>query len=1278
MAAKIFLHRYNFESEIRFRIIREVNRTVRPLRLTGRELKFKVNKAPEGVDEADHFRLAIRDIVNFVLSSVDDDDLVGMVFVSSTITQAGYLTLRKANTVTVDDLWTVISNIFQSNTEGINTDEFCLSVVTVTLPTGDGRMTAYDNLQQFSTCKRSIISINNYNDHMCLPRALVVGKALADSDLVLYNRVSRNAKTVQLRQAKQLMLNAGVELNLKGMGISELKHFQEYLKDYKIVVYKFEISRNRKKNLMFVGKSNSEKRINLLYGENHYNVIKSLTGAFSCKKYCCHCEKPYDKYHMCSKKCYGCLKVPACVKTTDTTSCIRCKREFKSIECFENHTYKNCMLLQRCVECFKTFYTQRGHICGEKFCQLCKLIVPNDHLCFMKPDIRDPPMSDFLYIFYDFETTQENVFEHKKSVEGGEDAFQHQVNLCVMQQFCRVCIGYESKIECLTCGSKTTIFGREDYVVHDFLKYILSVRRNYKDIVCIAHNAQGFDSHFVLRQILEDTSHTPSLILRGLSIIFMKIDNVRFLDSMCYFPMALSALPKAFNLKTNLKKGTFPHLFNKKTNQNYVGTLPSLEYYSIDSMSSTARNDFLEWYEENKDSVFDFKKELRDYCINDVEILSQACIAFRKLFLTECRVEPFIECSTIASACNRVFRRLFLKENMIGLIPKNGYRMVNNQSSIAMHWLVYVERTRGILIQHAGRGREKVVCGVAVDGYYEEGDTKEVFAFQGCWFHGCLCLKYNRSEPCHDDPDDTLNSRFARTQRVIDRFKEKGFTVTEMWECEFKKMLSDKSNVELHDVKNDSIITVSKLTPRSCFYGGRTENMCTYYECKEGEKIEYLDVCSLYPYVFGKLKFPIKHPQVFVGSECKQKNLYTTEGIVKLKILPPYNLLYPVLPLKQNNKLMFVLCETCGDSMTQSEECSHSDEERSIIGCYVIDEVRKAMDLGYRVMEVYEIWEYEVLQLNGDQPGLFTEIMNKFIKIKQEASGWPENCTTDELKAQYIQDFYNAENIQLDESRIEKNPGLRTWAKLCVNSVWGRLGQKEDRPQTVITKDPSVFFDICTDNAKEVNTIIPINHDSVVINYNNKDEAAVPLDTVNVIIAAYTTTHARLKLYNYIEQLTKDRLLYVDTDSLVFVTRPGDTAIETGPYIGCLTNELSCYGEGSYITAFCSAGPKNYSYKVMTSRGDTETVCKVKGIRINYKVGLEINFEKMKDLVLNGTKDTSISIKYDSIVRTKTHDIVTKPAVKTYRAVSSKRVFSQTSCGTSKPYGFTKKRKHNQ
>jgi hypothetical protein len=56
---------------------------------------------------------------------------------------------------------------------------------------------------------------------------------------------------------------------------------------------------------------------------------------------------------------------------------------------------------------------------------------------------------------------------------------------------------------------------------------------------------------------------------------------------------------------------------------------------------------------------------------------------------------------------------------------------------------------------------------------------------------------------------------------------------------------------------------------RDAFYGVRTEATKTCYRVKQAEEIRYVDVISLYPYICKYDTFPIGHPKVYVGADCR-------------------------------------------------------------------------------------------------------------------------------------------------------------------------------------------------------------------------------------------------------------------------------------------------------------------------------------------------------------------------------------------------------------------------
>ena len=201
------------------------------------------------------------------------------------------------------------------------------------------------------------------------------------------------------------------------------------------------------------------------------------------------------------------------------------------------------------------------------------------------------------------------------------------------------------------------------------------------------------------------------------------------------------------------------------------------------------------------------------------------------------------------------------------------------------------------------------------------------------------------------------------------------------------------------------------------------------------------------------------------------------------------------------------------------------------------------------------------------------------------------------------------EGIELDSNKIEKNPGLRSLAKLMLNSFWGKFGQCPNQTQVTTCTKPSEFFQIITDNRQVIHRIEIVNEHMIEV-FHNFQEVCDPVQTnVNIFIACFTTSYARLKLYNTLDIL-KERVLYMDTDSVIYTQKPTESSIPTGDYLGEFTNKLD---EGDHIIEFVAAGPKNYAYNTLKEK----QCCKVRGFTLKERGQKILHFNSMKDLVLN-------------------------------------------------------------
>ena len=228
----------------------------------------------------------------------------------------------------------------------------------------------------------------------------------------------------------------------------------------------------------------------------------------------------------------------------------------------------------------------------------------------------------------------------------------------------------------------------------------------------------------------------------------------------------------------------------------------------------------------------------------------------------------------------------------------------------------------------------------------------------------------------------------------------------------------------------------------------------------------------------------------------------------------------------------------------------------------------------------------------------------------------------------------------------------------------GKFAQRSNLIKTELVTEPKELFDLLYSSEFEVTDARLVNDDTVEVHYRNIGEFEEQNNKVNIVIAAFTTAYARLKLYDLLDQL-QERVLYYDTDSVIYLHEPGKPEPSLGDYLGDLTDEL----DGDYITAFTSLGPKNYAYET----NNNKRVTKVRGITMDYATTKKLNLEVMHSLLhlhlnchIQGkvTVDNPFKITRDK----KNKKIITKRTKKDYRFVYNKRVVKEN-YGTV-PYGY--------
>ncbi len=994
-------------------------------------------------------------------------------------------------------------------------------------------------------------------------------------------------------------------------------------------------------------------------------------------------------------------------------------------------------------------------------------------------------------------------------------SFKHEANLVVAQKVCDNCVRrpFSRVHKCATCGDRCSLscrkvlndgIGRSYEQEHNcgndrcgvreqvffgddcltrFINWLINDKHN--GCTVFSHNGASFDNLLVLHELLQKKNVQPAqVIFTGSKLLYMELVNpiaMRFLDSYKYLSYPLSALPASFDLamdspgtiRGDLAKGHFPHLFNAKCNENYVGPMPDVDCYGYKHMKPKQAEAFMKWYQSRlqDDNHFNFKQELIDYCINDVTILRLACLKFRDLVEELTGVDPYYKCLTLASLAMRIYRTLFITEYIrvqllyrngapyvtpdqkdgwfsaverrgiikvnvgdgrgyidlaclpegvtikrkifqhtdLARVPPGGYRKyLHGYSKIAIHWLEYYAEKHNVKVYHAANwtevgvflphGRTVYVDGfVAGDGRQigiksvlkqaNEGDT--ILEMQGCWTHACpQCFPFGRDVAKCSRTGRTYNQIYQESVDRVKHLRAMGFTVVEMWEHEFKHLLRTDPAAKAFVDELPPIIP--PLDPREAFYGGHTEMFTLAYDRQDDElleqypDVEYVDFTSLYPAVQKHCVFPLRHPEV-ITSGIRPEQVGGFFGLVKAKVLPPHNMLHPILPFRCGGKLMFPLCRTCAEKA--SRHCDCSVEDRAILGSWTTSELHYAVTKGYVILEVYEVYHYPRTTANtvdhftNELVDLFGGYVNMFLKIKTESSGWPPGVETEPQKLQYIRDYREGEGITLEYDNIKPCPAKRNMAKVLLCSLYGKLSQSPGKPQTrIINKEnPDELVKVISNPVVDVTDFNLLDEETLILEFSQKKESLHSGPTDNVNVAAFVTSNGRICLHPLLEQ-SDSRAMYCDTDSIVQRVDNAEQRFPLGKFLGQLTSEIP---QGSKIQTFLATGPKSYAYVLSTG----EAVLKYKGFTLSISASDHMNINSMRQMInefshklrrdITGEDSPSnvigseiqVVVSHPRIFRVKrTMTLNTRSQTKRYTLCADKRIFFPNL--TSLPFGF--------
>ena len=428
---------------------------------------------------------------------------------------------------------------------------------------------------------------------------------------------------------------------------------------------------------------------------------------------------------------------------------------------------------------------------------------------------------------------------------------------------------------------------------------------------------------------------------------------------------------------------------------------------------------------------------------------------------------------------------------------------------------------------------------------------------------------------------------------------------------------------------------------RNALRGGRTDARRLQYtltpeDIAAGRKIAYVDVVSLYPAVQVKYPYPVGLPHIhiydekyfpcnthrnpssgntFKGCSCpyeqKKQTLPTlrsqlklsdfsgrqptleflnnekTFGFITASLTPPKTLFHPVLVTwdETRNKCMASLEPIVEDTFTTVE-------------------FKLALAMGYRLDKVHRLDVYKY------KDGLWNDFIKDLYIEKLANSGPPP--PEEERQAivdQYETHFGMGEQVRESFPRWKKDGAMRSTFKTLLNCGWGKHCQRPYLPKmTIMNYDEfdAAFFENLDSQTIQLKSITEVGNTTLVTTIDNGLNTNANFHKTYIPAGVFVPSYGRVTLYAQMMALG-DRVLYHDTDSIIYIYDPEKYNIPQSPLWGDWDEEdISKKG----ITSFVSLGPKSYGI-----RAPGQDILKLKGLSIKHSHRSLVNFDLLKEQI---------------------------------------------------------------
>ena len=305
----------------------ETSKSFPKFNATGHGLLITFRSPGEEQEQTAYLKERITALTNYLVHDVRDRDLVGLRIRNTENVQDKVvgISIRCLDQLKPDVVWSDLGKVVQSNARFVLGDRLEVHLDHVRMPVGNGcEKTKGRSLNVKSAIEKSFVVKTAF---LCLAHALIIAIAKVNGD----PKYAAYSDGKCLKQPVQDILSAsGVNLTYGG-GLNQLEQFQNYLSDYKIIVYgglspdrvilvEIPFRTRNCTSYVMLGTTMSLQTLMLQWPRGTY--VTRVT-------HCTTLHTSVAKLAPCLRRHHPVLKI--------SQSCGTCNRWFLSEKCFQNH-----------------------------------------------------------------------------------------------------------------------------------------------------------------------------------------------------------------------------------------------------------------------------------------------------------------------------------------------------------------------------------------------------------------------------------------------------------------------------------------------------------------------------------------------------------------------------------------------------------------------------------------------------------------------------------------------------------------------------------------------------------------------------------------------------------------------------------------------------------------------------------------------------------------------------------------------------------------------------